>query len=365
MFDQHTEVEVESWGSRIKNSFVGIVFGVLLFFASFLVLYTNEGRLDFSQVAKQAVEISANSPNKSALGEFVSISDSLTSAQILGDKLFLNPGKYIAVKRDVDMYGWDESSTKRRKSGRTYSYRRRWLNKPEDSRRFERPQGHYNPPKSIPDFTGHVSQAKVGIYSLDLNSIDLPQFQKLQLNRQNITLTNGVSLVGNYLFQGTGKLSNPQVGDLRIQYSIIPNGLDVTVFGQLENNNRISPYRYQGKDRFYRIFAGNRAKAISTLKREHRVWTWKIRLVGFLMMWGGLALALEPISVILDFFPFLGSITRSITTASTFIVALVMSSVTILVSILLHNLLLLAIAILVGFGLRIVLRKINYSTINS
>ncbi len=80
---------------------------------------------------------------------------------------------------------------------------------------------------------------------------------------------------------------------------------------------------------------------------------------------GGLALALEPISVILDFLPFLGSITRGITTASTFIIALVMSSVTILVSILLHNLLLLAIAILVAFGLRIVLRKINYSTINS
>ncbi len=373
MSDKYTEVEVVGWGNRIGSSFVGLLFGVLLFFASFFVLYSNEGRLDFSQVAKQAVEISANSPNTSAIGKLVSTTDSLISDRLLGDNLFLKPGQYIAINRDVDMFGWDEekkTQTQKNTGGSetkttTYTYHKKWLDKPQDSSTFKKTQGHYNPPKSIPDFTSRVSQAKVGIYTLDINSIDLPQFQKLQLNPQNITLKDGVSLIDNYLFQGKGMLENPEVGDLRIQYSIIPNGLDVTVFGQLDSNNRITSYLHKGKHRLYRIFAGSRAEAISTLKTEHKIWTWVLRLVGFLMMWIGLALALEPISVILDFLPFLGGITRGITKASTFIIAFVMSSITILLSMLLHNLLALALTVSVAVGLGIALRKIKYSTIKN
>ncbi|MGK7876576.1 MAG: TMEM43 family protein [Xenococcaceae cyanobacterium] len=367
MSDEYTEVEVVSWGSRIGSSCMGLVLGLILFFASFVVLYWNEGRVDFSQVANTAVEISATSPNTAAQGKLISTTGSLTSPQVLGDNLFLNPGKYIAVRRDVEMFAWEEeqkTETKKNVGGSetrttTYSYSKKWVDTPEESSDFKISEGHYNPPKSIKDLTNRVSQAKVGIYSLDIKNIDLPQLNQVQLNRQNITLKDGVSQAGNYLFKGNGTMGNPEVGDLRLQYFVLPNGTNVTVFGKLESNNRITPYFYQDNQRLYRIFAGSREQAISTLKTEHKIWTWVLRLVGFLMMWIGLALALEPISVILDFLPFLGSITRGITGASTFIIAFVLSSITILVSMLLHNIVALAIAVVVAIGVGIALRKMK------
>lgn len=365
MSDEYTEVKVVGWGSRISSSCMGLVLGLILFFASFFVLHWNEGRVDFSQIANTAVEISATSPHTAAQGKLVSTTGSLTSTQLLGDNLFLKSGKYIAIRRDVEMFAWDENKrteTQKNVGGSetrttTYTYTKEWVDKPDNSSSFKSPEGHYNPPKSLPNFTGRVSEAKVGIYSLDLKNIDLPTWQRLQLNQQNITLQGGFSLVGNYLFKGNGTLENPQVGDLRLQYFVLPNGMNVTVFGKLESNNRITPYFYQDQHRLYRIFTGNREQATSQMKTESQILTWVLRLVGFVMMWIGLALALEPISVILDFLPFLGSITRGITGASTFIIAFVLSSITILVSMLLHNLIALAITVAVAVVVGIILRQ--------
>ncbi len=108
MSNQYQEVEVASWGNRLGNSFMAAFLGVALFFTSFLVLYWNEGRVDFSQIAKTAVEISATAPNKTALGKLVSTTGNITSSQKLGDQLFLKAGNYIVVDRQVVTYSWVE-----------------------------------------------------------------------------------------------------------------------------------------------------------------------------------------------------------------------------------------------------------------
>jgi hypothetical protein len=364
MSDEYTEVEVISWGSRIGSSCMGLFLGILLFFASFFILYWNEGRVDFSQIASTAVEISATTPNPAAQGKLVSTTGSLTSNERLGDDLFLNPGLYIAVDRTVEMFAWEETSqtdTKRNVGGSetrvtTYSYSQDWTNTPSDSSSFNKPEGHQNPPKPLDDYSSRVSQAQVGIYSLDIPDINLPNFNSLALNPQNITVRDRFQLMGNYLYKGRGTIDSPEVGDLRIEYSVIPQGITVTALGKLESNNQIVPYFHQRNHRFYRLFTGTRDEAVSLLSNEYVIWTWVLRLVGFLIMWIGLLLAAAPISVILDFLPFLGSISRGITGTSTFIIAFVLSSMTILGSMLLHNLVALAIAVVVTIGVTAVLR---------
>ncbi|MEM8723099.1 MAG: TMEM43 family protein [Cyanobacteria bacterium P01_G01_bin.39] len=370
MSHQYTEVEHISWGKRITNSFVGVILGFALFFGSFFILYWNEGRINFSQIAKQAVEISATSSNTVPQGKLIFTTGSVTSEEVIGDNLFLKPGQYIAVKRFTEMFAWDETKTSKTKKNvggseekiTTYRYEKKWHNQPEDSSRFKKSAGHHNPAKSISDLTNRVSQAQIGIYDLDIERIDLPRFQKLQLNQQNTNLKDGVSLVGNYLFQGNGTLNNPQVGDLRLQYSIIPNNMNMTVFGKLDKN-RITAYLDQGKNRFYRMFSGSREEAISLLQHEYKTTTWLLRLLGFVMMWMGLTLFIEPIGVVLDVLPFLGNITRGIAGVSSFIIAFVMSSITILISMLLHNLVALAIAVAVAIGAGIFLRKMQQKAI--
>ncbi|MFO0002102.1 MAG: hypothetical protein ACK559_13305, partial [bacterium] len=57
MSDQYREVETVGYFTRLKNSIFGIFLGIVLFVASFGVLYWNEGRVDLSKVAQTSVEI--------------------------------------------------------------------------------------------------------------------------------------------------------------------------------------------------------------------------------------------------------------------------------------------------------------------
>ena len=364
MSDEYTEVEVVGWGNRIGSSCLGVIFGMILFLGSFFVLYFNEGRIDYSQIANKAIEITANSPNPAAEGKLIATNGSVTSDEMLGDNLFLKPGKYLALSRQVEMFAWQESKkTKKIKNVggsetqiTTYSYSREWTSNPEDSSFFKKPVGHENPPKYIDDFSGRVTDAKIGIYSLDLQSIRLPSFQQFTPQRDNLIPNQNISLVGDYLFQGNGTLNSPQIGDLRIKYTILRNGFNGTVFGQLDTNNRITAYS-QGKQRLYLIAQGNKEDAVSQLKSEYTMWLWIFRGVGFLMMWFGLVLATEPIAVLLDFFPFLGDLVRGISGAFTIVVAFVLSGITILVSTLIYNPIALAIAATVTIVSFMALRK--------
>ena len=43
MVDNYTETTRISYGQNIRDSFVGVLFGIILFFASFILLWLNEG----------------------------------------------------------------------------------------------------------------------------------------------------------------------------------------------------------------------------------------------------------------------------------------------------------------------------------
>jgi hypothetical protein len=384
MSDEYQEIEVIGWGRRLTSSCVGAILGIILLFASFFILYWNEGRVDVSQIAKTAVEISASSPS-TGQGKLVSTTGTITSSQLLGDDLFLQPGKYIIVSRTVEIFAWKqnkESTTEKNVGGSatkttTYTYTKEWTSNPEDSSSFRYPEGHRNPAKSVTSLDYIVSDAKVGIYSLDTGSLDYrnnhkvnrgggitlsegigrPKFDILPLNRQNTRLSGNVTLADNYLYKGIGSLENPQVGDLRIEYLVLPTDSTVTVFGKLESPDRITPYFHKKNTKLYWVFRGTRDEAIATLKTNYDIAIWLFRFSGFLIMWIGLALASNPISVFLDFIPFLGSVSESVAGLTSFWVAFVLSTATILVSTLIHHPIALVIALTISLGVMIVLRR--------
>ena len=71
------------------------------------------------------------------------------------------------------------------------------------------------------------------------------------------------------------------------------------------------------------------------------------------MMWMGLASILGPISVLLSVIPALGSISKSLVSGITFVIALVLSAVAILISMLFHNLLVLIVLGVAGVGVAV------------
>lgn len=363
MVDSFSQTTTTGYGGRLVNSVKGMVVGCILVVVSVGLLYWNEGRSDLSGVSKTAVDISSSSlvknlDNSSMQNQLISISGQVVTDQKIGDGLFLVPNNYLALKRKTELYSWveKESSKSRRSSGgsetttKTYTYEKEWREFPQSSDNFQKPQGHQNPDKSISDLTKHSSSADIGAYHFSPAEMKLPELYPLELNQSNTQLNNQVVLVGDkYLYMSggsNGTFEQPQVGDLRISYAVLPSGFQGTIFAGV-NQGEIVPYISDNGHDWHRLFIGSRAQAIATMHAEYTESLWLFRLIGFFCMWIGLCMLLKPLSVLLDIIPFVGSLTGALITASMFAVSLVFSIVIILVSMLVHSLVALLIALIV------------------
>lgn len=413
MPDQFTEVTTVGYGKRIMDSIGGIFLGLILFIASFFVLYNNEGSVDYSQIAKTAVEIDSSSStvDPALNGKLLVTSGNITTDDMVDDGQFLKPGKYLSLEKKVEMFAWEEkTSTQTQKNvggsetkTTTYDYVKKWTSDPDESSSFKHPEGHSNPSLPYGSESKRAANAKVGVFSIDMASIKLPGSQNLALNKELVNLpetavtptvpaispastqatatgsqqaltpgavpfSNGpgatpavgdsaetgkpVLAGSSYIFisRNPGStIDNPQVGDIRVSYSVLNSGINGTVFGKV-NNNTFTAYSDKDGNRLFEIYQGSKEEAETAMHQSYVMWKWIMRGVGFLMMWIGLSMMLGPIGVLADVLPILGTISRSLVGLITFIVALVLSSVTILISMLLHNVVAVVLAVLVVIG---------------
>jgi hypothetical protein len=356
--DQFVKVTRKGWLSNIMSSFVGVLVGIVLFALAFPVLWMNEGRTNMATVAQSSVALDGASLSDWAEGKQVAVSGTLASNETLGDAPYLRAGAYVQLHRNVEMYAWVENkSTETQKeiggsstTKTTYTYEKRWTASPEDSSSFEYPQGHTNPAMAIKSKTAVVTSARVGAYTINPAEIEMPSETEIGLSSANVVEDDRYRLAGDYLFTGKGSVDTPQLGDLRISYSGVPANTPAIVFGK-QQGGALVPFVTRKNDRLYRMFLNtDRAGAIKQMNTEYQIMGWILRLVGFLMMWIGLSLCLGPISTLLDVLPFLGSASRFVVGLATLVVALVLSTITILVAVLAHNLvaLIVVLALLIG-----------------
>ncbi|MCA9522977.1 MAG: TMEM43 family protein [Myxococcales bacterium] len=370
--DEFRDVEHVSYGSSIMESIKGVVAGLLLFLAAFVVLWKTEGCEDLSKLARRAKVLRADksdSPvDKSADGQLVSLSGRLETSEHVTDPRFLREGRYIRLDRVVEMYAWRESKqteTKTELGGgkkrvTTYRYEMVWTASPTDSSGFKHTLGHFNPPKRVRDRSFYAEVGMIGPYRLTPKTIALPPSTPIKLDAAKVHLSGGARLVEQrYIFLGEGTPKAPQVGDVRIQLRGVPRGLEVTAFAKLEGN-RLAPYRFK-EQTLYRVFLGDRETALGTMKTEHNRMIWFGRIAGFLMMWIGLSLFFGPINAVLDVIPFLGEAGRFIVAVAMFVVAFLLSVVTSLVAIIAHNIWILIGVLVLGliglFALRLARKR--------
>jgi len=346
MPNSFTTTTTTGYGTRIGKSFGGVIVGILLFLGSFGVLFWNEGRTDLASVAKKSVELPTGAVTTDAAlqGQFVSASGVVTSTEALGDDAFLKPGKYLAVDRSVEMYAWVEKKTENSNTNvggsettqTTYDYTMEWTNDPMSPSEMEYSADHENPALSLSDDSFTVANLTVGSYAVS-GTADLPSTSALTLAKDNVILSDGAILSGGYVFQGTGTATSPKLGDIRVSYSTLTPGFEGTAFGTLQSG-KIVKYTNEDGDSLFRVFDGSRSEAITTLHSEFVTMGWILRLVGFFMMWFGLAGILGPISTLLDILPFLGSTSRFVVSAVTLPIALVLTTITVIVSMIMHSL---------------------------
>lgn len=377
MPDTFTKTTTTGWGTRIGQSIAGVFVGILMFLASFGVLYWNEGRIDLSSIALDATPLDAETmtTDTTLQGTLVSVTGEVTNTETLGDDMFLKPGPYLRVARNVEMYAWVEETEEETNTNlggsetttTTYNYVKEWTDDPKSESELEYPEGHENPALTLEGDVATVDKMTVGAYTVD-GTVELTEGEQLTLKDSLLSLSSGAELGSSaYVFMGTGSLAKPEVGDVRISYTALDQGFTGTVIGELDRS-AIVKYTDEDGNSIFRVFNGGRDEAVATLHDEYTVMMWVFRALGFLMMWLGLTSVIGPLATFLDVLPFLGKTTRFLAMVAMFPVALVLSVITILVSMVLHSLIaviIVGVLLLAGLLVFLKMRKKTSTTVGA
>ena len=335
---------------RKRNNVIAtFVIGLGMVVGAFILLWTNEGRINYGEVAEDSVVVNLGQAHQGDRNELLAVTGELTSSAPISDDRFLRPDNYVWLERHVEMYAWveiEESS----EDTTSYSYELDWTDSPRSATEFHDSDGHKNP--SLPFESGEYSAetVSVGVYQVDIDRIRLPELSQLILSSGNVR-EGGYVITSDYLFVGKGSLAEPSLGDVRVSFDRLDAGTLVTIFAG-NQTTQLTPYLHQNKHTLYRMLLGTRAEAIAKLHTEYTNLLWGFRLFGVMMMWGGFALAFSPINRLFRLVPGGRDGGKLLIAGISAIFAILLSLITILISYIFHNIWVLAgVILLTLFGL--------------
>jgi hypothetical protein len=307
--DTFTEVTSRSWISRIGQSIVGVLIGLVMVIASIVVLFWNEGRAiqtarSLAEGAGLVVDVDSARVDPGNEGKLVHISGDLTAPGRLSDAEFGVTAKGLRLVRAVEMYQWKEETkteTHQKLGGgeedvTTYTYHRVWSDTRHDSSRFRHPDGHENPTMRYHRVDVIARDATLGAFH--------PGEQVLRLLPADERLSVDPAMVGSSSTRGGSPV---QVVE-RISYRLAPNG-SASIIGR-QTGTDLTEYQAKAGDQLLMATPGvaSAAQMFKAANDENRMLTWVLRFVGAVLMFIGFALILRPLVVVADVVPFIGNI---------------------------------------------------------
>ena len=336
-----TETTTIGWGSRLGSSFKGILFGLGLFIAGFPLLFWNEGRAvtdtkTNEEGAASVVEAAAGEVDPSQEGKLVHVVGEATTQDVLSDGEYGVSATAIRLAREVEMYQWVEDSEtheEKKLGGKierttTYSYRKAWMARPVSSDGFKEQQGHVNPParRELGTKRQFAKNVTLGVRKLNDKQIgEIGGEEKLLVKYQPVTT--------NEFFEISGTVPEPRVGDIRVTYSVVKPHVVTVVAAQLGSTFMAYTAKSTKKQISHVMDGAIDAEGVfAAAERGNTILTWFLRLAGFLMMFFGVKAVLNPLVVLGDVVPFIGTIVNIGTSVIAFAVAAPCALVTIAVA---------------------------------
>jgi len=128
------------------------------------------------------------------------------------------------------------------------------------------------------------------------------------------TATNAVFVPQKVFLRPDGTLylgldpSAPAIGDVRVSFQSVPD-CDVSLIAEVVGDT-FAPYTAANGVRFSRIATGvqTAAEMLENARQGNKVLAWILRLVGFFLLYAGVRAILNPLAVLADVVPFVGSI---------------------------------------------------------
>jgi hypothetical protein len=160
--------------AQVQGACCGAIFGFVLFFGSFVLLFWNEGiAVQTTQSLEEGLGAVVPVADTSQVfprnnGKLVYVSGSVdASLPVSGDETFGVAARAVKLERVVEMYQNKETSTRQSNTGRSggrttrtsYSYHADWSSSKVDSSQFHR--SGYNNPRHWPIGSSDLSPSKV------------------------------------------------------------------------------------------------------------------------------------------------------------------------------------------------------------
>jgi len=345
----YTEVTNESWFSRIKNAFAGILIGLILFVVAFPLLFWNEGRAvktykTLKEGGGAVVSVASDKVDPANTDKLIHVTGLADTQATLTDPLFGISSKALKLTRDVEMYQWEEKSEKKttEKLGggtetvTTYTYQKEWSKRLNNSSNFKQAADHKNP-SAMP-----YSEDKQIAPVVTLGAFDLSPSLVRKISSEQVLPLGGdtqipepllgkVKVVDSSFYVGADP-ANPQIGDTRITFKVTPP-TEVSVIAQ-QKGKSFGPYLTTAGGTIELLQTGihNAAAMIQKAQADNTLMTWLLRGLGFILMLIGLSLIMRPLSVLASVVPFLGKVVEMGTGLIAFLLAAIFSLVTIAIA---------------------------------
>lgn len=320
------KVTTVGWGQRIKSSLTGFLVGPLLILGAFPVLFSNEGcavRMykSLSEVKGKVVSVSAQQVDAANDGKLVHLSGEAQTKDVLTDATFGVSAPGVKLLRRVEMYQVrqnERTETEKKAGGKevkktTYSYEHVWASSFIDSSRFEdATRRNVNPRMKYESKDFIADNVTLGAFKLSPDQIRrLRGGEALPVGNDSIQRLQPAERSRAQVADGTlyiGSASNPQVGDLRISYTVVKPG-PVSVIAQQQGGSFV-PYKTEAGNDISLLSAGTLSpdQMVANAESAEGTRTWIVRVAGFLMFLIGFNLLFKPLAVIGDVLPILGSI---------------------------------------------------------
>jgi hypothetical protein len=317
--DRFVEVSRQGYFSRLANSFVGILIGVVFIFGAIPLLWWNEGRAVKAQRAldeatRLVVDIEADRADTGNNGKLVHVSgDAVSHSPIRDGDLSLVFNDVIVVARTVEMYQWlEHKDTKTvdevggsQRTETTYSYQQGWSEEWRNSEEFKHPTGHANPQMPLQSQSWVATGTTLGAFALEREAL-------LQLQgssqRQPEKVPEGWKQDSEGLYKGDDP-NAPKLGDLRVRYHVIPSPAPVSIMAR-QMGTGFESYEMPNGYQIFLVSDGHLSSQdmIQHQKDQEKMLTWLLRAAGMFAMWLGFCLVMGPLRALANILPFLANV---------------------------------------------------------
>jgi len=290
---------------------------LILFLASFVVLFVNEWRDDLSKIAVNAIETDAAQVNDELERQFVAAYWTLESNQQLEHNILNAWKKYLAINENIEEF-----------RVKTYEVENEdWTKETKTDRDRENKDSKIRKQMNVKFWGYHVAMEK----------LDLPSYTKLKLNHETLKKEYwSGDYDEDYLYATGSAMLNPQSWDIRTSFTILANNIEWTILAQTQNNKLVTFYD-ENWNRFYRFFSWTKWEAIQKLHQEFKSAKRWMRILWFAMMWIWLMMMMWLVTTLVWFIPVLWSITKWLVSGITLILSLLLSWLVIRIGMIAHN----------------------------